>query len=98
MSRLNESFGYTNYPKEYIIVDIDQIFRSSKQELDENNIVSRSILIKDRSNAEIDEISNNTVDILLTFYSLEHLYNLENILLSIKIFKGWWINCWLCSL
>ena len=74
-----------NYPKEYIIVDIDQNFLDlSKQKLDENNIVSRSILIKDRSNAEIDEISNNTVDILLTFYSLEHLYNLEKYLVEYK--------------
>lgn len=76
---------FKNKPKNYILVDVDESFlKESKSILDENKIQNQSILLKDRDEIKISGIPSNSIDIILTFYSLEHLYNLEDNLLNYK--------------
>lgn len=90
-----------SYPAEYIIADVDKNFLEiSKKKLDNKSIVSRSILIENRADASINEIKDSSVDILLTFYSLEHFYDLEKYLLQYKKYLkngGFVIGCVPCE-
>lgn len=70
-------------PKKYIIADVQKFFlQNSKTKLDNKNITNESIYISDRNSSEIDGIEKNSIDIIVTFYSLEHLYKLKDNLLS----------------
>ena len=72
-------------PSKYIIADIDQEFLSvSKKKLDDFKIKSESILIDNRENPNIPNIQVNSIDVIVTFYSLEHLYPLEPFLNAYK--------------
>ena len=81
------SMHHLNYlrgnPKKYIIADVDKFFlQKSKTELDNKNIKNESIYISDRNSSDIAGIEKNSIDVILTFYSLEHLYKLKDNLIS----------------
>ena len=66
-------------PKNYIIADVDKFFlQKSKTKLDEQNITNESIHIVDRNSPNIEGIKKNSIDVIVTFFSLEHLYNLKD--------------------
>ena len=67
-----------------LLTQIKNFLEVSKKKLDSKNIVSRSILIENRADAAINKIEDSSVDVLLTFYSLEHFYDLEKYLLQYK--------------
>ena len=70
-------------PKNYIIADVDKFFlQKSKTKLDDQNITNESIHIVDRNSSDIEGIEKNSIDVILTFFSLEHLYNLKENLIS----------------
>lgn len=68
--------------KEFILVDIDKGFlTASKNILNDNGIQNIKTKVSDFDTIPQDD---NSVDIVLTFHQLEHVYNLENYLLEIK--------------
>ncbi len=82
---LNHLKYLSGKPKEYIIADINESYlEESDSKLQKKNITTKSIYIEDRNKEDISGISNNSIDIILTFYSLEHIYNLKENLLSYK--------------
>lgn len=65
-------------PSKYVIVDVDKKFiEISKEKLRSFNISVESHLVK---RTELAEIVDESLDIVLTFYSLEHIYELPKFL------------------
>lgn len=63
-------------PAEYHIVDLEEKYlQYSENILLEENIKINKHLLEGR---KIPEIKNDSIDVIFTFYSLEHLVNLEN--------------------
>jgi ubiquinone/menaquinone biosynthesis C-methylase UbiE len=65
-------------PNKFIVIDVnDRFFNEIDQKLSKKNIITKKYIIK--TNDEL-EISENNIDIILSFYSLEHLSNLKQYL------------------
>lgn len=73
---------WSGNPAEYILADIsDDMMKFAKSKLDDNNVSHQSIKV------ERDKplpLKDNSVDIVLSFYSLEHLYPFQPYLDEIK--------------
>lgn len=68
-------------PKEYLLADIsNSMMDLAKQKLKKYNIINRSILI---SRNQPLPIKDRSIDIIVSFYSLEHLYPLSEYLKDI---------------
>ncbi len=81
---LNHLKYMSGKPKKFSLVDIDDEFLiKSREKLDEYGIFSESHIIKDRERLNIN-VDKNSVDIIITFYSLEHLYKLEENIIEYK--------------
>ena len=77
---------FSGIPEKFLLADIDYDFlKTSMDKLENLNINTELHLVKDRNNLEID-IDKNSIDYILTFYSLEHLYELEQNILEYKKF------------
>lgn len=77
---------FSGIPEKFLLADIDYKFlNTSMKKLENLNINTELHLIKDRNNLEID-IDEQSIDCILTFYSLEHLYKLEQNILEYKKF------------
>lgn len=69
---------WNNAPKKYIVADIDQKFiDASVKKFEVNKIEYETHLVK---RSQFAEIPDNSIDIVLTFYSLEHMSNLPELL------------------
>lgn len=71
-------------PDKYILVDIDkQFLESSGEILKESgyNSIEKIAIPTDNTKLPLDD---NSVDVILTFHQLEHVYNLENYILDLK--------------
>lgn len=65
-------------PEEYIIADnLESMMDVAKKKLKENSISYKSVFVKNNERLPIEDES---VDVVLSFYSLEHLYPLERYL------------------
>ena len=65
-------------PKEYIIADnLESMMNLAKNKLKKNSIPHRSVLVKSNQALPIEDAS---IDVIVSFYSLEHLHPLENYL------------------
>ncbi|MFA7351313.1 MAG: class I SAM-dependent methyltransferase [Methylotenera sp.] len=61
-------------PREYILADVNQeMMNKAQNRLDEKGVNYRSILLERSQNLPIP---SNSVDVIVSFYSLEHLYPL----------------------
>tara|TARA_B100002052_G_scaffold261356_1_gene255179 strand:+ start:989 stop:1738 length:750 start_codon:yes stop_codon:yes gene_type:complete len=61
-------------PSEYILADISEsMMQLAKKRLDEKSVEYRTLIIKRHQHLAIDEES---IDVIISFYSLEHLYPL----------------------
>lgn len=62
-------------PKEYLLLDVNrEMMEKAEQRLSQNGITSRSILLERQQNLPLEDAS---VDVIVSFYSLEHLYPLD---------------------
>ena len=69
---------WNGVPRKYIVVDADQNFLEiAEDKLQSLGIDVESHLVK---RTEFAEISDESLDIILTFYSLEHIYDLQGLL------------------
>ncbi len=75
---------FKNKPDKYILVDIDENFLlTSQNKLENLGIATEVFKLPDRNLVNLN-IEKNSIDIVLTFYSLEHLYELESNILDYK--------------
>ena len=69
---------WNGVPRKYVVVDVDQNFiEIAEDKLQSLGIDVESHLVK---RTEFAEISDESLDIILTFYSLEHIYDLQGLL------------------
>lgn len=62
-------------PEEYILADVNQeMMQKAQERLSEKKVNYRSILLERTQNLPI---ASNSVDVIVSFYSLEHLYPLS---------------------
>ena len=69
-------------PRQYLIADIhDGMMHAAKSVLDKEGISYESFLVKRNEKLTIEK---HSVDVIVTFYSLEHLHPLDDYLANIK--------------
>ena len=73
---------WTDLPRKYLIADIhDGMMDAAKSVFDKEGIAYESFLIKRNEKLTIEK---HSVDVIVTFYSLEHLHPLDDYLANVK--------------
>ena len=73
---------WNNYPKEYILADISaDMMRLAVKKLNINSIPYEEIFLKRNESLPLKD---NSIDVIISFYSLEHLYPVDLFLADYK--------------
>lgn len=72
---IRHSQFWQGYPTEYILADVrSEMMRKAQARLNEKGVTFRSIMLEREQTLPLSE---NSVDVIVSFYSLEHLYPLS---------------------
>lgn len=79
----HEQIWRENIPKSFDLIDANFDFlKVSEKKLNQRKIQNKKFLIKD--SLDMDQIQSNSYDYILSFFSLEHIMDLENFVLHIN--------------